>query len=259
MKAPVWGPGTRGWTVGAFFFVRFLGSFLLLLANGCSKHAIFENKEDFEIRIVSDLPQEVSIPSSLWDRVEGKVGILPGTLPAAAAPTSSEGSSGEIIFAPLRVYLIEKNDGILHHPKYKIDYPLGGGKLDLEEFTTGQTGSFYFGLEIPEIPGLTDLRVYYVSQARARKIDGEIFGAGCNVYMNISAQFQKEMLKEGLKVNTARNRHVSVLAGLFILTAQKGKQIVVTQLKVTDSKNSQLLCSHFSSSNSKESSDESDK
>ncbi|MBK7961280.1 MAG: hypothetical protein IPK04_08785 [Bdellovibrionales bacterium] len=66
------------------------------------------------------------------------------------------------------------------------------------------------------------------------------------------------MLKDGLKLNTARNRHISVLAGNFVLTGQKGKQIVVTQLNVTDSKNRQLLCPRFSSYNSKESRNESD-
>jgi hypothetical protein len=252
--------------------------FSVMLAVSCSKKSIFEKKEDFEIQTVTELPQDVAIPTGVWDRVEGKLGAGASSLPQGpatanggggvkGAPKASDGednegasagATGDIIFAPLRVYLVEKNNGILRQPKIQIDYPLGGGRLDLSAYTSGQIGSFYFGLEIPDNLGLTDLRVFYVSGARSRKIDGEIFGAGCETFFDVSAQFQKEMLKDGLKLNTARNRHISVLAGNFVLTGQKGKQIVVTQLNVTDSKNRQLLCPRFSSYNSKESRNESD-
>lgn len=203
-----------------------------LCAFSCSKKSIFESPEETQVRVVDDTPGDFKIPVALWEDIEAQ--------PKHGDEMVENKSS--IIFAPLRVFLIEKNAGVLVKPRVQVDFPRGGGVLDLSEFTTAVEGSFYFGLEIPGIAGLTNLRVFYLSEARKRKIDGEIYGAGCQTYMDISARLNQEMLKEGLKVNTVRNRHTSVLAGNFILTAQKDKRTLVTQVHIVDSKNSNLLC-----------------
>jgi hypothetical protein len=225
--------------------------------SGCLKKSIFESREDFRIQVVNDIPQEVGIPIQLWDQIEGKT-ATPEKAGAGEPLVAQAGSSLDIFFGPLRVLLVEKNEGVLREPKFQIDFPLGGGKLDLSEFTSGKVGTFFFGLEIPDSSELTNFRVFYVGGGKRRKIDGEIFGTGCKKFVNISDHFQREMSKEGIRLNTSRNRHVTVLAGNFVLTAQRGKQIVVTQLTVTDSKNQNLLCSRGDGRNPKESPNESD-
>lgn len=227
----------------------FILKLLLLFLSGCTQDSVFSHRDKITVRSVAEFSQDILIPVQLWDLVEGK-----GTDPASASEGAvTTGNAGNIIFAPLRVLLFEKNEGVLKSPKMQIDYPLGGGQLDLSEVTTGKIGTFFIGIEIPEISGLIQTRVFYVSGARKRKLDGDIYGSGCQLFMDISEKFQSEMKKEGIKVNTSRNRHVSVLAGNFILTAHKDNQILVSQLTVIDSKNSHLLCR-----NPKETKNESD-
>ncbi len=243
---------SRAWTPVVLKF-SFILRLLPLLMSGCTQDSVFSHREKVTVRSVAEFSQDILIPIQLWDLVEGKA-IDPTTgIASPAEGAVTPGNSGNIIFAPLRVLLFEKNEGVLKSPKMQIDYPLGGGQLDLSEVTTGKIGTFFFGIEIPEISGLIQTRVFYVSGARKRKLDGDVFGSGCQLFMDISEKFQHEMKKEGIKVNTSRNRHVSVLAGNFILTAHKDNQILVSQLTVIDSKNSHLLCR-----NPKETKNESD-
>lgn len=240
------------------FFHQLLLYVFLLSIFSCHKLSFFENvQKDATVKNYADFAEDIKIPVQLWDLIEGKVKESSGhgksEAPKAAAAAggghggggaSSEGSTDtqQIIFAPARVYLVEKNEGVLTVPQSILTFARGGGKIDLSDWVSGQVGSFYFGLDIPDIEGLTDLKIYYVSQARKRKIDQEIVGAGCNVFFDITTQFLKAMKGQGLKVNSSKNRHLSVLAGHYILVGKKDKQTLVSQITLTDSKNPSLLC-----------------
>lgn len=218
-----------------------------------NEHAV---KEAIATREIVDVPAEVKIPHKLWDLIEQD----PTAHKEEKKKEGGEGSEGEgdasaekknaVVFAPLRVTLREKNEGILQPQHIQIQYPRGGGSLDLSEYTTGETGTFFFNIEIPDLENTVIQRAFFLSQARKRKVENEIFGSGCNTFFEMGPAFFADLKLQGLKLNTARQRHISVLSGIFILTARKDNQTLVAQLNVTDSKNKYLLCEGKNESNS---------
>lgn len=260
---------------------------VLPLLISCHKKNFFESVlEDAEIQNKSEMALDSKIPMPLWDLIEGKSPMIHGdsqghqgtsannsghgggsATPAnsgghgggsggssgghgGGAPTESGSNNIQIVFGTARVYLAEKNSGILTQSEQVINFPRGGGQVNLSDFVTNKTGTFFVGLDIPEVEGLTDLKIYFVSRARKRKVDQEIIGSGCNVFFDITDRFGKEMKKQGLKVNTLRQRHVSVLAGDFVIVGKKEKQTIVTKVSFTDSNNPNLLCEVAHDSNS---------
>jgi hypothetical protein len=73
-------------------------------------------------------------------------------------------------------------------------------------------------------------------------LDDRVFGAGCNKYFDITVKFLEMMKTEGIKANTTRQRHVTLLAGHYIFSVIKDNRIHVTQVTITDSQNKNLLC-----------------
>ncbi|MEZ0391875.1 MAG: hypothetical protein ACAH59_06650 [Pseudobdellovibrionaceae bacterium] len=143
-----------------------------------------------------------------------------------------------ITFAPLAVRLVEKTSGVLIEPEIEIRLPRGGGEIDLSKFVKDTKGTFRVFFEIPELSDESKMQVFFISRARKRKLEGEVWGAGCNKYMDIKSFLLGEGKKKGIEVNTTRNRHLSVLGGTFFFSLDKQ----VTQVTFTDSQQSQLFC-----------------
>jgi hypothetical protein len=128
-------------------------------------------------------------------------------------------------------------------PSYVIELSHGGGIVDLAQYLSGQQGSFYVGFELPpEFHEGTNFKAIYISMARKRKLDDHVFGAGCNQYFDITPKFLEMMKREGIKANTTRQRHVTVLAGHYIFSVMKDNRIYITQVTITDSQHKNLLC-----------------
>lgn len=195
--------------------------FLGLSVFSCKKA---EHSEE-EVQKVNQLSADFKIPSSLWDKIEG----------------SQEDSKKTIVFVPIRVKFYEKTPGVLSVKESNLQFPRGGGVLDLSEIVSGTTGTFYFQVTMED--EYESIKVYYLSNARKRKIDGSVYGVGCNKYLDISKKFWSEMKSGGLKINTYRNSHTTLLSGHFIFVASRENQIHVTQLTFQDSEKNYLLCS----------------
>lgn len=207
-----------------------LAGFLLLGA--CTKAFNFRTEHASMVK-VEDLPSDFKIPAAIWELVEK----VPDAKPTA------EGSNLGIFYSSVKVFLTEKNPDILRSPAYEIELPSGGGAIDLAKLLTGNQGSFYVGFELPEeITTGTNFKAIYISDARKRKLDERVFGAGCNQYFDITPKFLMMMKTEGIKANTTRQRHVTVLAGHYIFSAMKDNRIYITQVHLTDSRYKNLLC-----------------
>lgn len=187
--------------------------FLILgLISSGAKAKVFE---------MSEPGSDVKIPIQIWNQF---------------APV---GGKDSISFSVIKVRMVEKTPGVLIEPEVEIKFPRGGGEIDLAEFVKNQQGTFRVFFDLEDAGPEDQMQAYFVSRARKRKLDGEIWGAGCNRYMDIKKFILGEGKIKGIEVNTTRSRHDSVLGGTFFFAT--GKQ-VVTQVTFKDSQQSHLFC-----------------
>lgn len=197
----------------------------LLMFLGCSKKESFRSEHP-EVYMAQELPDDIKVPLKMWNFFDAQ----------------AEG----FIFSEVKVWLKEKNPKTLVKPSLRIDFPKGGGEVDLSNFVSSgekDNGSFFVGFDFPEFEEATMKKVLFISRAKKRRLDGEIWGSGCNKVVDITNHFLKAMEKDGIKVNSTRLRHLSVLGGTFILAATKDGQNFITQVTFKDSGNLDLFCS----------------
>lgn len=231
-------------------------------------HQSSPSKSFTEIK-VQETSAEIKLPFQIWDLIEGKsVEEKHGSAshssaheaPAAAAdaghggpaasaagehgaaPADGHGggassgpvdfwSSVTVQFAPLAVYVEEKNPGVLREPRMKIEFPQGGGRLNLSDYTTDQRGSFYFRIDVQEDKE-DSLHVYYISGGRKRRIDEDEVGTGCGKILNLKNFYLSQLKSKGLLVNTTRDRHLTLLAGTYVFAYKKEASLFLSQLTV---------------------------
>lgn len=138
--------------------------------------------------------------------------------------------------------LTQKHPGALHE-NTRVVTPTGGGVVDLAEFVTPLKGSFQLRILAKKDDGSepTGLRMFYVSKAKARKIDGDEYGAGCDKYMEITSYYHRKLAK-GFDLYTAAQRYVSVLGGTFVAVVFEKEALQVASLTFTDSRYPDLTC-----------------
>lgn len=194
---------------------------------------------------VRDTPAEFKLPTHLWDLVmaKGKGDKKDGGgghgEPAAAA---GDDDDSLIVWLPVKVTLSAKAPGILNHQLVTYSLPRGGGTLDLSKNTVGDKGTFYLKFDLSEFTNLQAFKIYFVSNGKKRRVDGEIFGAGCNVYFDVTKSVLEANTAEGMKFNITDNRHVSALSGHFIFVQQEKDKVFLSQVEFNDSQKRDYLC-----------------
>ena len=222
-----------------FLIIAITGLFV-----GCTKEPAFK-KKPYTPRTMNSVSSGVELPVSLWSLLEA--------VPAAEEHKSdghggSKNTSNEPLptkFMAIKVYLAEKNRGILNGENVELSFHEGGGELDLADFTASKQGSFYIAIE-PVFKTPDDskpkLDVFYLSNAVKRNVEHETFGAGCNTYHKISHFFEKTMKHDGILVNTTAGRHVSQLAGTYFFAIPHGGRLHLAHLTIKDSRFRSLQC-----------------
>ena len=76
--------------------------------------------------------------------------------------------------------------------------PKGGGEIDLSQVTRDQQGTFRVIFDLGDFEKTDDMKVYFVSEARKRRLQGEIWGVGCSKYLDVTSFVKKKMTKEKL-------------------------------------------------------------
>lgn len=164
---------------------------------------------------------DVNIPTQIWE----KFGNVSG--------------KNTVTFGDIVVRLKEKNPGVLVEEELTFKFPRGGGEIDLSKYVKlDNPGSFYVFFEFEDLPKGEAGKAYFISRAKKRKIDQEVWGSGCNKYLDIKKFIYGEGLKSGIEVNTTRSRHLSVLGGTFFF-ANDSK---VAQVSFKDTSQPQLMC-----------------
>lgn len=197
---------------------------------------------------MSQSANDAELPSDLWNKIESL--LKEGQSEAkqdAKSDTKSEGASAKALtlpseFVPLKVYLIEKNRGILKSGNTELLYGPGGGELDFKNFLEPLKGSFRLAVEF--LPGVdaTQRRVFFLSNGIKRKVGTETLGAGCDVYFDVTSSFSRVMKGEGFLLNTTDHRHVSAMAGTLFFAAVHDGKLHLAQLSIRDSRFKSLHC-----------------
>ncbi|MDZ4084820.1 MAG: hypothetical protein U1E10_17895 [Bdellovibrionales bacterium] len=144
---------------------------------------------------------------------------------------------------PLAVYFIEQSHGVLGGRNHKIQFGPGGGEIDLRDFVQEDRGAFRVVFEFaPELDPKIAKRVWYLSNARKRRLGNDTVGAGCATYMDISSVVNKSLKDEGLLVAIGDGRHVSALAGTFFFSTKNGSRTEVSRVTIYDSSKRALHC-----------------
>lgn len=143
----------------------------------------------------------------------------------------------EVLFTPLAT-------GTLSHPT-RISAVRGGGIVDLKDVVKGAKGSFFFDQKIVKTSdpksGPQRLKVYYLSNAKKRKVGDETFGAGCGRYMDVTDYIMRVQGK-GVQVNATDQRYLSVLAGTYYYVGFERERLYLAALQIQDSRYPSLQC-----------------
>lgn len=249
----------KKWTANSeFSFLSFL--VIGILFTGChSSHEV-----DTRVITMPEVTGDFTIPSRIWDEILGiEVKKKAIHVDGAAISKDEHGNSGGgdehggggsskksadplISFNEIKVVLTEKNPNVLNEKSYTIQFPRGGGFLDLAKYVSNQNGSFYIHFQLPGEDKADQIKAYFVSKAKKRKLDGEVWGSGCKSAVEISSFYKKAISTGKFEVNTTRDRHLSLIGGHFIVSVNDGKQIKVTQVTIYDSRRADLTCDSFS-------------
>ncbi len=199
----------------------------------CTKVPRYKKKAYSE-RAMNSVTAGVELPVSLWAKLEA----VPGAK-AANEPWPTK-------FFGIRVFLSEKNRGILGGTNHELVYGEGGGELDLADFLQTKNGSFHIAVEAmiegrPEKPKPVR-QVFYLSNAVKRHLGNEAVGAGCGTYHDITGFFDGAMKSEGIQANTTAGRHVSTLAGTYFFAIPYEHHLYLAHLTIKDSRFRVLHC-----------------
>ena len=217
-------------------------------------------KHSFKKHAVSNSSRvaPTQLPEALWNQIEAVyTQSAAASKPAGGGEKSEENGNAKsgvhvpvpTEFAPLKVYFIEKNRGIVGGQNQLLQFPPGGGEINLSEIVEPKNGTFSLAFEfMPEIttdksPGSVR-RVFFLSNSVKRKIGGEILGNGCHTYFDISSMTEAAMQSSGFQVNTTDFRHVTALAGTFFFAVKSDEKLYLAQLTLKDSSQPALHCRH---------------
>ncbi len=145
---------------------------------------------------------------------------------------------------PLTVELTEKTEGVLGKKNFILQYPLGGGILELSQFVSERPqGSFYLRIKWDEKQWpMKYFKAYFVSRSKMKTMDGKVFGSGCDHFFNLTEYFKSSMKGQGFFLNTNNLRHISLIAGIYYFNVFKDGKIYWSSLEIIDSRHRELLC-----------------
>jgi hypothetical protein len=144
-----------------------LSFIVCVLVTGCKKVPAWKS-QTFTETSVKPQAGDSQIPASLWEKV---IALNTAAIAAKKAPVKSEQTESkpeempETSLEPLKVYLIERNKGVLKGQNRALSYVGGGGELDLSNFVMPLRGSYYIAFEfMPDVEGV-DTKVFFLSNS----------------------------------------------------------------------------------------------
>ncbi len=247
------------------YSILYVSLFMGLLA--CDRRPSYQ-RQAYETSHLRSSVVDVRVPVSLWKKIEeSHISVGPVTPAAAKENETHGGAPGEqgegdpsvsavatraahrsahteipTDFMSVKVYLTEKNSGVLGGKNRELIFSEGGGEIDLKDFLTDRDGTFHIAFQVPSEEGARALKVFYLSNARKKKAGHNTYGAGCNTFFDISSYAAAVMKKEGVRVNTMNGRHISVLAGTYFFVVPYDNLMRIARVTVKDSRYRSAHC-----------------
>lgn len=221
-----------------------LRSLLILIGflNGCSWNS-HKAENHFEVKQDHQVSPEIYIPSILWDLLEEKKIINSnGKLETNVSDTRR---FEENVFVGVKVHLREKTPGVLGGKNLEfISTQNGGLHIDLAHYIKEKKGTFLFSFESTSELDPVSAQVLFLSDSIIKNTDqNQTVGGGCGKFYDITKSYLSKMRDPGLEVNITDGRHVSLLAGTFLMRVSHLVGVrMLTQVTITDSNFPELLC-----------------
>lgn len=191
--------------------------------------------------------KEFFVPTQLSKEIEKKyLEFIRKENPKIVLPDDEIVSRIPRDFLDVEIFLQESAKGILSS-NLQFIMPRGGGELDLKNYVVGSKGSFFLKFKAKrsseENKEAAALRVYFLSQAKKRKIGSESYGADCNKYMDITDYVHKLNSEQGIQLNATDQRYLSVIGGTFyFVDFHPERKIYLSAVSVRDSRYPELMC-----------------
>jgi hypothetical protein len=134
----------------------------------------------------------------------------------------------------------EPVDGFQSRGPIQFTVPTGGGVVDLGDVPGGFRGRYKTRMNFENRNG--KVRVFFIGNARERTLGKEHLGSGCSRWADMTSWYLGGQGRAPLEVFTGDQRHVSVLAGTWIMANIVSSELYLGTLTFTDSRYEQLLC-----------------
>lgn len=213
-----------------------------LLSESESVEDAYEAKDNFGAH------QDFFIPTLVWDLLEEKKVI---NSKGKIVPFVGESKRfEENVIVGLTLRLKEKTPGVLGGKNYEFKSKKSTGiYIDLAHYIKSPKGTFILSFEPSYTVNPVSAQVLFLSDSIARKDspatggEGQLLGSGCGKFFDVTKSYLKKIRKDGIEVNVTDGRHVSLLAGTFLIrVAQELGTRALTHLTVIDSNFPELLC-----------------
>ena len=144
----------------------------------------------------------------------------------------------------LTVELQENNYGVLSKKDYELVFTKGGGIIDFADYVSPkEKGSFKIKMKLGiPVSEAEEFFVFYWSNAKVRKISGDIYGSSCNRFYDITRFFKNRAFSRGLAATTLNLKYITSLAGTYFFVIKKEGALHIAHLTLKDSRYRILHC-----------------
>lgn len=209
--------------------------FFCIALSACNKHSTVDSSQFKQLDLTTP-DFKLSFPRVLWERL------------AERYEDNAKFKQDKFDFftgIPVTVTLASEKSDVLKEKGFQGNFGPFGGTMDFADLLNPKEKGHItvrFTVDLDDEEARNNLKVYYVSGGRKRKINGEVIGSGCDSMLDLTTYFQKEVFKNGIVTHTGQDRHVSALSGRYYFIYQGANKIQVAQLTITDSQKTDLLC-----------------
>lgn len=228
--------------------MRAIGQILILMSTmllgGCFSKTPIRQAADYEAGSIYKSDKEAPIPRGLVQHLEQSyIKSFRDAQPDSALTDLEIALKVPRRLLQVAVFLKEKNVGTLKSNS-KFDMPHGGGAIDLADSVNQGKGLFYLDFDFPELSEeqKSQVKVFYISNAKKFQIAGQSVGAGCGQFFDITQFFHEVIHQEGYELAAADLRYLGQMVGTFLFSYIEPAALHIASVTFIDSRYPNIHC-----------------